>query len=45
LTVAVEAGMIPSAFVSIRKVTMTTTVSQITDEYLREGSIHILQDE
>jgi len=44
LTVAVEAGMILAALVFIRKVTTTTTVSQITDEYVREGSIHILQD-
>ncbi len=43
LTVAVEAGMILAALVFIRKVTITTTVSQVTDEYLREGHIHILQ--
>jgi SulP family sulfate permease len=43
LTVAVEAGMILAALVFIRKVTMTTTVSQVTQEYLREGHVHILQ--
>ena len=43
LTVAVEAGMILAALVYIRKVTATTTVSQVTDEYLREGQVHILQ--
>ncbi|HET6142358.1 MAG TPA: sulfate permease [Candidatus Acidoferrales bacterium] len=43
LTVAVEAGMILAALVYIRKVTATTTVAQVTDEYLREGHIHILQ--
>src|SRR5579863_69637 len=43
LTVAVEAGMILAALVFIRKVTATTTVSQVTDEYLREGHVHILQ--
>src|SRR5467141_4494085 len=43
LTVAVEAGMILAALVFIRKVTITTTVSQVTDEYLREGHLHILQ--
>jgi sulfate permease, SulP family len=43
LTVAVEAGMILAALVYIRKVTNTTTVSQVTDEYLREGQVHILQ--
>ena len=43
LTVAVEAGMILAALVFIRKVTTTTTVSQVTEEYLREGQAHILQ--
>ena len=43
LTVAVEVGMILAAFVFIRKVTATTTVSQVTAEYLREGHAHILQ--
>ena len=43
LTVAVEAGMILAALVFIRKVTSTTTVSQVTEEYLREGQAHILQ--
>jgi len=37
LTVAVEAGMILAALVFIRKVTITTTVTKVTDEYLREG--------
>src|SRR6202790_1729863 len=40
LTVAVEAGMILAALVFIRKVTTTTTVSQITEQYFRAGSIH-----
>jgi SulP family sulfate permease len=43
LTVAVEAGMILAALVFIRKVTNTTTVTKVTDEYLREGHVHILQ--
>jgi sulfate permease, SulP family len=43
LTVAVEAGMILAALIFIRKVTETTTVAQVTDEYLREGHAHILQ--
>ncbi len=43
LTVAVEVGMILAAFVFIRKVTMTTTVTQVTHEYIREGYVHILQ--
>jgi SulP family sulfate permease len=44
LTVAVEAGMILAALVFIRKVTSTTTVSQVTPEYLASGRAHILQD-
>ena len=44
LTVAVEAGMILAALVFIRKVTATTTVTRVTEEYLREGHAHILQD-
>jgi SulP family sulfate permease len=43
LTVAVEAGMILAALVYIRKVTETTTVSEVTEQYLREGYAHILQ--
>jgi sulfate permease, SulP family len=43
LTVAVEVGMILAALVFIRKVTSTTTVSQVTDEYVREGYAHMLQ--
>jgi sulfate permease, SulP family len=43
LTIAVEVGMILAGLVFIRKVTMTTTVTQVTDEYVREGYAHILQ--
>jgi len=43
LTVAVEAGMILAALVYIRKVTATTTVSEVTEEYVRDGHAHILQ--
>lgn len=43
LTVAVEAGMILAALVFIKKVTQTTTVSEVTEEYVREGHAHILQ--
>jgi len=43
LTVAVEAGMILAGLVFIRKVTTTTTVTKVTEEYLREGHAHILQ--
>jgi SulP family sulfate permease len=44
LTVAVEVGMILAALLFIRKVTATTTVSQVTPEYLNHGRAHILQD-
>lgn len=43
LTVAVEAGMILAVLVFIKKVTQTTTVSEVTEEYVREGHVHILQ--
>jgi len=44
LTVAVEAGMVLAVLMFIRKVTATTTVSEITDEDVEDGRIHILQD-
>ena len=44
LTVAVEAGMIMAALVFIWKVTRSTTVMQVTPEYIDEGRAHILQD-
>ena len=44
LTVAVEAGMILATLLYIRKVSVTTTVSQVTDAYVDEGRVHILQD-
>ena len=44
LTVAVEAGMIMAALVYIRKVTRSTTVSQVTPDYIEDGRPHILQD-
>jgi len=44
LTVAVEAGMIMASLVFIRKVTRSTTVSQVTPEYIEDGRVHILQD-
>jgi sulfate permease, SulP family len=43
LTVAVEAGMILAALVFIRKVTQSTTISEVTAGYIREGHVHILQ--
>jgi SulP family sulfate permease len=44
LTVAVEAGMMLAVLIYIRNVTTTTTVSEVTDEYLEDGRLHILQD-
>ena len=44
LTVAVEAGMILAALLFIARVAKTTTVSQVTDDYIEDGRIHILQD-
>jgi len=44
LTVAVEAGMIMAALVFISKVTHSTTVTQVTPEYIEDGRAHILQD-
>jgi sulfate permease, SulP family len=43
LTVAVEAGMIFAALLYIRKVTITTTVSRVTAEYVAAGFAHSLQ--
>jgi len=43
LTVAVEAGMILSALLFIRKVTSTTTVAEVSQDYIREGDAHVLQ--
>ncbi len=44
LTVAVEAGMILAALLFITRVANTTTVSRVTDDYIEDGRVHILQD-
>ncbi len=44
LTVAVEAGMILAALLFISRVAATTTVTQVTDDYVEDGRVHILQD-
>jgi sulfate permease, SulP family len=44
LTVAVEAGMVLSVLVFIRKVTSTTTIAEVTQDYLDEGRSHTLQN-
>ncbi len=43
LTVAVEGGMILAALFFIRKVTLTTTVSRVTEDDLEDGRMHVLQ--
>ena len=44
LTVAVEAGMILAALLFIARIANTTTVAQVTDDYVEDGRVHILQD-
>ncbi|MGH9143998.1 MAG: SulP family inorganic anion transporter [Vicinamibacterales bacterium] len=44
LTIAVEVGMVLAMFLFIRKVSVTTTVSRVTSEYVESGRLHILQD-
>src|SRR5271167_2091904 len=44
LTVAVQAGMILAALLFISRVAATTTVPQVTDDYVEDGRVHILQD-
>jgi SulP family sulfate permease len=44
LTLAVEVGMLLAVLLFIRKVTLTTTVSEVTAEYVDDGRVHILQD-
>ncbi len=42
LTVAVQAGMILAGLLYISKVTRTTTVTRVTDDYLKQGKEHLL---
>src|SRR6266852_1992337 len=44
LTFAMEVGMIMAAFMFIGKISRTTTISKVTDEYIEDGRAHILQD-
>ena len=44
LTVAVEVGVVLAALLYIHRVSETTTVSTVTDEYVEDGRAHILQD-
>jgi SulP family sulfate permease len=44
LTVAVEVGMILAALLYIFRISQTTTVAPVTEEYIRDGRSHVLQD-
>lgn len=44
LTVAVEVGMILAALLYIYRISQTTTVAPVTEEYIRHGRPHVLQD-
>ncbi len=44
LTLAVEVGMILAAFTFIRQISQTTTVTRVTEDYIEDGRVHILQD-
>jgi sulfate permease, SulP family len=44
LTIAVEAGMILAALMFVRKITATTTISEITGEDVEAGRVHVIHD-
>src|SRR6267378_3628718 len=44
LTIAVEVGMILAALLFIQKVATTTSVSQVTRDYVKHSRAHVLQD-
>jgi len=44
LTVAVEIGMLFAALLYIHRVSQTTTVAPVTDDYIEDGRPHVLQD-
>ncbi len=44
LTVAVEVGMMLAALLYIYRISQTTTVVPVTDDYIEKGRPHILQD-
>ncbi len=44
LTVAVEVGMVLAALLFIRRIADTTTVELVTEDYVEDGRVHILQD-
>jgi SulP family sulfate permease len=44
VTEAVGVGMVCAALVFIKRVADTTTVAAVTDDYVRDGHVHILQN-
>jgi SulP family sulfate permease len=44
LTIAVQVGMLLAALLYIYRVSQTTTVATVTEEYVEDGRVHILQD-
>ncbi len=44
LTLAVEVGIVLAALLYIHRISQTTTVEPVTEEYIRDGRSHILQD-
>ncbi len=44
LTIAVSVGMALAALLFIRRVVDTTTVTAVTDDYVRDGQLHVLQN-
>jgi sulfate permease, SulP family len=44
LTVAVEVGIVLAALLYIYRISQTTTVAPVTQEYIRDGRAHVLQD-
>lgn len=44
LTVAVEVGFALAALLYIHRIAQTTTVAPVTQEYIEEGRLHVLQD-
>ena len=44
LTAAVEIGMLMAALLYIYRVSQTTTVAPVTEEYIEDGRPHVLQD-
>ena len=44
LTVAVETGIVLAALLYIYRISQTTTVAPVTQEYIRDGRPHVLQE-